>query len=110
MGGITAPQMQNNYGGAVAPSAVNGYPMFSSSQAGNSVPSGYANANPIDATPSVIQQQARMGTAPTPALMNPAQAAAPTMNPWNFKQSSVSGAFDYPLPGTNTIPPRIATT
>ncbi len=95
----------NTYGGGVSPSSINGYPMFSSPQAGLSSPSGYVSANPIDATPSVIQAQAR---AMTPQMMpqNPSMPTQATQNPWNIKQSSQPGSFDYPL-GQNSPPPKL---
>jgi len=95
----------NTYGGSVAPSALNGYPMFSSSQANDMAPSGYANANPVDSTPSAIMPQARSGTA-TPMPINPHQPEPAQMNPWNIKTSSPSGPFDYPL-GQNSAPPKL---
>ena len=90
----------------IQPSSVNGYPMFSSSTAGQSSPSGYANSNPIDNTPSVIAQQARLsnpGAVQGSAPNAPVQA---TMNPWNIKNSSQPGSFDYPM-GQNVAPPKL---
>lgn len=89
------------------PSSINGYPMFSSSQAGLSSPAGYVSPNSIDATPSVIAQQARLGMN-SPAPVNMQQVQAPMGNPWAIKDSSVSGPLDYPL-GQNNPPPKIAT-
>jgi len=103
--GLTSPMIGSNYGGSVAPSSVNGYPMFSSPQAGLSSPSGYVSANPIDATPSVIQQQAR-NMMPTQMPMNPSMPTQANMNPWGIKQSSTPGSFDYPL-GQQTPPPKL---
>ena len=105
MGQAGMGQGQGSYGGTVQPSSLNGYPMFSSQTANVSTPSGYANANPIDATPSVIAQQARMN-APMAAPMNPSQPVAATSNPWNIKSSSSGGSFDYPL-GQGVPPPKL---
>jgi hypothetical protein len=89
------------------PSALNGYPMFSSpTTAGLSSPAGYSNANPIDATPSVVMPQARMGGAQMPMPQNPSMPTSATMNPWAIKQSSTSGAMDYPL-GQNVAQPKL---
>ena len=100
---IQSQMQQANY---IQPSSVNGYPMFSSSQAGLSSPSGYANANPIDATPSVIAQQARVGNPGAVQPMNPSMPTMATTNPWNLKSSSQPGSFDYPM-GQNVAPPKL---
>lgn len=92
--------MMGSYGGSVQPSE-NGYPMFSSSQSNGSAPSGYASGNPVDSTPSVIAQQARMQLQQTPP--NPMMPTPPNSNPWNIRQSSTPGPMDYPQPGA--IPP-----
>ena len=95
------------YGASVQPSALNGYPMFSSQTSTSYSPSGYANGNPVDSTPSVIANQARAPMqAPMPQA--PAQQAQPApFNPWNIKTSSPIGAFDYPM-GQSQSPPKIA--
>lgn len=104
-----APPMNPNQMPSYAqPSAVNGYPQFSSAQATTYSPSGYAANNPVDSTPSVIAQQVR-ALVPPHQPMNPSTPMPATMNPWNVKQSSTGGSFDYPLPGQNTPPPRINT-
>lgn len=97
--GYAEPQISSLMSsGITEPSSVNGYPIFSSSQAGASSPSGYANANPIDSTPSVIQAQAR-GLNPNQMPQNPQAPTQPTMNPWAIRQSSTPSALDYPEKG-----------
>lgn len=102
-------QAMGGYGGIVQPSSVNGYPMFSSGQAGAMSPSGYAATNPVGATPSMIAAQAR-GMQNQPAPMNPAAPTPAMSNPWNIVQSSGPGdAMGYPtgrqapLPKINTL-------
>lgn len=97
--GASQPQISSLMSNGISePSSLNGYPIFSSSQAGASSPSGYANANPIDSTPSVIQTQAR-GLTPSQMPQNPQMPTPATMNPWAIRQSSTPGASDYPQPG-----------
>jgi hypothetical protein len=108
MGYATPPIQSQNYGGSVAPSPTNGYPMFSGTAAsGLTSPTGYANTNSIDSTPSVIATQARAG-GPGPLPMNPAQPMQATSNPWNIPNSAAGGAFSYPM-GQTMAPPKIAT-
>lgn len=100
---ISTPTPQLNF---ATPSALNGYPIFSSPQAAVSSPSGYANANPVGDTPSVVQPQARAMGPDSMMGQNPSAPTAPTLNPWNIKSSSNSGSFDYPL-GQNVPPAKL---
>ena len=107
-----APAMSTQLGqgdssGLQTTQSSNNYPMFSSTVNPQSSPSGYVGANPIDATPSLIQSQARQ-LAPISSPINPATPRMATQNPWGIKSSSTSGAFDYPN-GQNSTPPSIAT-
>lgn len=107
--GYSAPPISSSLGAfssGVSPSSYNGYPMFSSQVATPYSPSGYVNSNPIDSTPSVIAQQARMGGQQQMPMQSSMMPTAATQNPWNIKSSSPSGSFDYPL-GQNSPPPKL---